>query len=298
MTSTTPGALRRTAGLLAAYARRPRLTCDLFRYAALARLRRGGRQRLDAAALKARARGGTLFVLGSGYSVRDVTPAEWRHMERHQTMSFNWFVHQDFVRVDFHLFKEVAPNDEDPAIWRPRLEEYARLLGTNGHYDGAALIAQGGLRGINYNRLVGLGLLPRKFPVFEFRVRDKGVPGPPSTDFSQGLAAGAGTLSCCVDLGALLGFTEIVLVGVDLYDRRYFWLEHDETRDGDRMRGATATDRHNMADGVIGLFGHWADLLARRGVRLAVYNPRSLLAGALPVYARPGAGLAGAEVRP
>ena len=40
----------------------------------------------------------------------------------------------------------------------------------------------------------------------------------------EGLRHVGGTLSDAVNAAACLGWTHIVLAGVDLYDSRYFWL--------------------------------------------------------------------------
>jgi hypothetical protein len=111
----------------------------------------------------------------------------------------------------------------------------------------------------------------------------------PSENLDDGLVHGHSTLQECINFAYLLGWREIVLVGVDLYDRRYFWLDPGETRSVDERRGASAADRHTQAaSGLADTLGRWARWLAERGVRLTVYNPRSLLAGRMPAHQRRG----------
>ena len=86
-----------------------------------------------------------------------------------------------------------------------------------------------------------------------------------------------------------MGYKSIVLVGVDLFDRRYFWLNEDETRVEDTLRAADHTEVHGTAQVVVDLMKRWTEFLKERGVSLTVYNPQSLLAEAMDVYPARGA---------
>ena len=206
----------------------------------------------------------------------------WEEIGQHDTFGFNWFVHQRFVRCDFHLIRGIPDTDRDPSVWRPQLEQYFRLIEENPCFADTAYLVHGGFRAINGNRAIGYRLLPIGSPVFRWRtnVRDE----LPSRSFRQGLVHGYSTLQECINAAYLLGWRRIVLAGVDLYDRRYFWLPPDETRSVDVLRGATAADVHARgASGMVEALGRWGQWLEAEGVELSVLNPRSLLAGALPV---------------
>ncbi|MFQ5934582.1 MAG: hypothetical protein ACE5KI_08075, partial [Dehalococcoidia bacterium] len=153
-------------------------------------------------------------------------------------------------------------------------------------YKDSILLVQGGWRAINGNRMIGRRLLPEGARVFRFRNRPRSAYEPPSPSFKAGLFHGASTLSDCVNFAYIMGWRRIVLVGVDLYDRRYFWLRDVETRDHDVARGASHEQRHNSAEGVIRVLGAWGEVLSQEGVQLSVYNPRSLLASVLPMFDR------------
>jgi hypothetical protein len=84
-----------------------------------------------------------------------------------------------------------------------------------------------------------------------------------------------------VNFAVLMGWTSIVLVGVDLYDRRYFWLPPDVARPEEHNLDAT----HATAlGGIVTTLGSWSEQLAPRGIRLYVHNPKSLLSQVLPVW--------------
>jgi hypothetical protein len=250
----------------------------------------GGRYRiLSAAEVVATRRSDTVFIFGSGYSINDISPGEWRHFSQHDTLSFNWFLYQQWVRIDYHLIREVSTNDFRPDVWKPALHEYADLLRTNPHYRDTVFLVQRGWRAINGNRLLGLALLPPGARVFRFKNRARHHYEPPSESFARGLAHSATTVGTCVNFAYLMGWRSIVMVGVDMYDHRYFWLGPDEARESIDLprRGLTVADPFPAAGSMIAALGAWGRLLAARGVTLSVYNPRSLLSGELPVYERP-----------
>ena len=99
-----------------------------------------------------------------------------------------------------------------------------------------------------------------------------------------------------VNCAYCLGWTNIVLVGVDLYDSRYFYLPPDQTVAFDEttlkiggaeynpIRGQRFDEAHNTVRiGIIDVMASWRPWFEREGVRLSVYNPRSLLADVLPI---------------
>jgi hypothetical protein len=242
---------------------------------------------LDEAGLRATRHADKLFVFGSGASLNELTEEEVAEIERHQTLGFNWFVRQEFVRCDYHLIRGIPDTDLDPRVWRPQLDEYFRLLAANPRFANTIYLVQRGFRATNGNRAIGLRLLPEGSRIYRWRTIDDAEA--PSQNLDEGLVHGRSTLQECINFAYLLGWREIVLVGVDLYDRRYFWLDPSETRSVDERRGASAADRHTQAaSGLVDTLDRWARWLAERDVRLTVYNPRSLLAGTVPVHPRSG----------
>ena len=229
----------------------------------------------------------TVFIFGSGYSLHDITPAEWTHIEQYNPVGFSWFVRQDFVRVDFHLIREIGPDDLNPEVWRPKLYEYGKCITQNPHYTDTVFIVQGEYRAIEGNRLISLKLLPEGARVFRFHTRSRSIYEPPSFSFAEGFVHGPSSLFNCVNFAYILGWKRIILTGVDLYDRRYFWLKPDETRDSDIWRGASYKDTHNTAQRAVEFVKGWKEFFAEKEVELMVYNTRSLLAEVLPVYQPP-----------
>ena len=246
-------------------------------------VRRGDYRRLDENELRRTRRSETVFVFGSGWSLNEITPEQWQEIELHDTLGFNWFVHERFVRCDYQLIRGIPDDDRDEGVWRPQLDEYFGLIKANPMFADTIFLVHSGFRAINGNRAIGNRYLPPGSRLFGWK-SNKLSPWP-TTSFAQGLAHGESTLQEAINFAYLLGWRRIVLAGVDLYDRRYFWLSPEQTRSVDVRRGASVTDEHARAtSGMIESLGTWRDWLAQRDVALFVLNPRSSLAAVLPVF--------------
>jgi hypothetical protein len=237
---------------------------------ALDRLRRRTYPELTEAELLATRASDTAFVFGSGRSLLEVGDDEWRRISEHATISFSEFVRQDFVRADYHLVGEVYD-----------VVEYARLLRDNPRYSDTIVLLQEGWLADDSNALVARRLLRPRTRVFRYRRTSRGRYSPPSRSFSDGLVHGWNTSTSVTNLALLMGFRRIVLTGIDLYDRNYFWLPEGEAR----PTVTSAVDApFPTSEPVIDLFARWRELLEPEGVELTVYNPRSLLARSLEVF--------------
>lgn len=238
-----------------------------------------GRYRvIDEAALRQSRKSDTVFIFGSGYSLNDITADGWRAIAEHDTLGFNYFVHQDFVRMDYHLVREVARQDVGER-WKSDAASYFGLASANRHYANTIFLVQTGLRAINGNRVIGHGYVPVKNRIFLWHT----IIGErlPSESFDRGLTHAQGTVAECINFAALLGWKKIVLAGIDLYDRRYFWLQKDQPRE---MNDSVDVVHSTAINGVVELMREWKAFYDARGIELYVYNPRSLLADVMPVW--------------
>jgi len=236
----------------------------------------------------------TVFVFGSGASLNELTPAEWTHFAEHDVFGFNAFYHQEWIRTGFHLLRVGVYGD---LRWQPFTREAAATIASNPHFRDTLFILQEGFLAQFSNQLLGYGLLPAGARVFRYRSARED--GPPTRRFADGLRHTAGTLADAVNCAYCAGWRRIVLVGVDLYDSRYFYLPPERTVGFDPVSGTLTVAERNYWRGqrydephatgrlgVVSLMAEWREVLSADGVELTVYNPRSLLAGVLPVYAR------------
>lgn len=253
-----------------------------------------GYRPLDAAGVRMRRRGDRVFVFGSGYSLNEIAPAHWRHIERHETVGFNAFVRQNWVRTDFHLIRGWGEGAGVEFDWRRACGELGGLIAGNPHYRDATLVVQADLSAEVGNRMLGDGFVEPHRAVYRYLTRrDLDLP---TARLEDGLVHGNGTLCDAVNFAVGMGWSEIVLVGVDLYDTRYFFLPPDRTLNTDyrtgEVRSAEISDRGQRYDqphstftnGAVELFGRWTTALAQQNVRLSVWNPRSLLREVMPLY--------------
>lgn len=233
---------------------------------------------------RASRRSETIFIYGSGYSLNSITPAEWEMMAQHNTLSFNWFIHQNFIRTDYHVFREISWHPLDRSKWQPEMEDYFSILNQNPHYQDTILLMQKGWMAVSTNRAIGLNLLDRPRRILRYTGQsDPSRYATPTASLQDGVIHHLGTLSDCVHLAYIGGWKNIVLVGVDLYDRRYFWLGENELRADEKRADINAT--HNTAQqGIVDFMGQWGRYFATQGVHLWCYNPRSLLTQTLQVY--------------
>ena len=200
-----------------------------------------------------------------------------------------------WVPIDFHL---VRGGLEGVDQWRGYADEFSGMMNNNPHCANTNFLVQGEFIAQFCNQLIGYRLLRPGTKIFRYRtMRGDGLP---TAALREGVRHTVGTLSDAVNAAACMGWTDIVLVGVDLYDSRYFFLPRESTYGLDEatgtlvpadvnLRGLGPGDVHNTArNGIVQTMGEWREVLAReRGISMSVYNPRSLLANVMPVYKPP-----------
>lgn len=252
----------------------------------------------DEDALRRRTRGNTLFILGSGASLAALPGEVLAEMRINTTMSLNYTLLQSFIPADFHVVRELGvANDVIVNIQSSDLEKFGNLVAANPGYGNAVFLVQGGYYAWAANLLVGQRCLPKDTRLF--RYRNSPLPGfrEPGPTFAA-ITHGASTITDCINIGYLLGFKKIVLCGVDLYDRRYFW--HVAGTSFIPLQGLTDAQigeyggtgdmaaKHRAAGRLLGQMASWRLALEAEGVKLSVQNPKSLLTEVLPVYSVSG----------
>lgn len=216
----------------------------------------------------------TAFIFGSGYSINDITAEEWEGIARHNTIGFNDFVKQRFVRIDYHVVGELLS-----------AEETAEQMRISPFYRHTIYAVQRGFRAYRGNQLIGSGLLWPGTRIFRYTRVARGQMVPPARVVARGLVHGMGSIVGVTNFAYAMGYRTIVLCGIDLYDRRYFWLGPEETQPYERP-GLTWQSTFIGAEAIVTMLGWWRELMEKEGVRLFVMNPRSLLTQVMPVYDR------------
>lgn len=245
-------------------------------------------QILDQASLMQRRTSDTLFIFGCGTSINDISAPEWAAMAEYNTLSLGLFFYCDKIRIDFHVARDILWFKD---VQRTKLAfaYYGRTFAENPCFADTVFCHQDewpgwGARGVLSARTMRPGTR-----TFGWQTKSRGLIEPPSKSFSDGLVHGPGTLVDAINLSYIMGFKKIVLVGVDLYDSRYFFIGDDgadpaSSRD---HNGMEAYHIHNTVNGgLLKLIDLWARQFAQEGIELQAYNPRSLLTQVLPIFDR------------
>ena len=246
--------------------------------------------------LKDRCRGDTLFVLGSGASLARLSPSQIQIMSKHTTISFNYTAIQAFIPVDFHVVREILLTANGRKT-KAGLSELGTLLSTNPCYQQTVFLIQGGFGAWGGNLFFGGQHLKARPAVFRYFNAKPYGNVPLRATFRDGISHGASTVTDCINIGTILGFRHIVLCGVDLYDRKYFWHvpgvcvmpmpSVTEGLDEEYSGRAVGEEQHRTGRRLIEQIARWNEDLTNMGVTLWIQNPQSLLAKVLPVYRFP-----------
>ncbi len=216
----------------------------------------------------------TVFVFGSGGSLVDIPPEEWERIAAHDTVAFSHFHRQRWVRVDYHLVAEVNELEATGASFRE-----------SPFYRETIFLVMRGVLAQASNAMVGRRLIPPGARVFRYRRVARGRTQPPSSRLADGLVHGSNTSLDVVNFALLMGWKRIVIAGVDLYNRQYFFLPKGTTRPDERP-GLSVESPFRQADHLLEMYRLWRSVAEEQGVELCVYDERSLLSAVLPVYER------------
>ncbi len=238
-----------------------------------------------------------VFIFGSGYSLNSISEEEWKHIDQFDTIGFSGSIYLDKIRQKYLLFRSWTETVEGMTDWENDTREVLDVIKNNKSLDDTIFFLPRNLSSLFINRIIAEKLWDKKNKIY-FYYTDK-LGKLPHADVRSGLVHAKGGLCSAISMAVGLGYKEIVLAGVDLYDNRYFWLPYEQTLTwsetekklvpGDvTARGLTVNSTHNTVNsGIIDLVQEW-DRYCREnlGISMYVYNPKSLLAKVLPVYVR------------
>ena len=224
----------------------------------------------------------TVFILGSGASISQIKRQEWQHIQEHETVAFNWFLHQSFIPIDFYIVKGVADNDLRKNTYMPQLLDFGNLIRLNSKfYRNTLFLLQKGSMATNTNRLLFHRILP-KFCNFRRYFSDTHIK---FNRFRTNRLASKGSVSIsAINFAYHRGYKKIVFVGIDLYNRNYFWLDAHETRSVDLARSKSLSDSHHTKDSVIPIIEELKTSNLFNDVELYTFSEKSLLSQIMPVY--------------
>lgn len=252
--------------------------------------------------LRERVTSDTVFIFGSGPSIADVTEEQWKEIEKHNTLGVGAWALQDFVRTDFYIMREIGCRSNF-LIWelidKEACHELFGAMKRNRHFKNSIYVVYDCITHAPTNYILEKRLIPEGAKVFPFTNPLPYKYRPPSTD-AHYLTHFGTTVSDGINLAMILGWKNIVLMGVDGYDGKNFWNIQDTPHASvesiiqgySEIRVDTEkADRglHHTISNLAYLLGRWRPKLDELGINVWVYSPKSVLAerGTVPVYQWP-----------
>jgi hypothetical protein len=221
----------------------------------------------------------TLALLGSGYSINSISRFGWEYIINEcDSIAFNYFY--KYKRIDiiptYYLIdehgvnpKKITPNTTAQDVIDHVRAKYLIIKNRN-----------------NPNEIVNYA---RDHEVFKQsgiivnQLHKNGKYEDLDKDFySDGVYSGKSCIFNGIHLGIWNNYKRVILYGVDLYDMRYCWMPYNEEWECVTVDGKSMHDQHPQA---IAIVERMAAISQRYpGTEFCIHNPRSLLAGVLPLW--------------
>lgn len=227
----------------------------------------------------------TVFIFGSGGSINDIKSHEWEEISKHNTISLNWFMLQDFIKADFHVARRVLSyeNDEgfrDKKTALLQISEYFKQIEINPLYKDTIIILQWEAESTGSQIAVNNNLINKNRKILPYKTNYNSI----SFDFNAGLSHQPSTLIDALNFACCGGWKNIVLVGVDLNNLNYFYLPSGVTTSFQTERSPNEQLHSTANNGVVSVIDNFNKLMTIKKMNLFVYSDKSMLAEKIPVY--------------
>ena len=241
---------------------------------------------IDFDRLRKNKKSNTVFIFGSGSSLNSISASEWDAIDPHDKISFNWFIKQDFLNMDYHLARRVlhydnGDGDHNRTEAKKQINHYFSVLQNNPRYRDSILLLQWEPQGWGARLAVRHDMIDRELTIFPFQTCKDNAIGP---SVHHGLIHTVSTLMDVLSFAFYMGWEKIVLVGVDLTDTSYFWMEAGDTTQFQRERTNTLGQHSTAVNGIVGEIQNLQKIFVRQGIILYSYNENSLLSEVMETF--------------
>ncbi|MCK6440233.1 MAG: hypothetical protein L6Q71_08555 [Planctomycetes bacterium] len=248
---------------------------------------------LDPATLSRRS--DTAVIFGSGPSINQITAEQWSAFAKHDTFGLNFWLLHPFVPRFYFLegFRDTSERDYFKAELLRRADEYRDVTwllqaAELEHYLGGAAkvfdlfpwAGKPALVWLQYRR----ALVPKEM---DFQRRHfEALPAGIGDEHPKGF----GSVTLALSVAYAMGYTTIVLAGIDLDTPGYFWQQgegrHSEFRRAGggvaQLHKTASHDKYHPVQDYILAFNRL--VLEPEGRKLMLANPTGLLASELSVH--------------
>lgn len=252
----------------------------------------------------------TIFILGSGYSISEITEQQWEVIEKHDSIGFNSWVFNDFTPTYYcmetpikslHFNAIIKQLNKKKKIFKnvPFIIQYQHLLKSPNHYQGLELPENN----IYYNIPMMPNTTSKSILLLLLRWWEKA-----HRQEMSWLIHYSSSLSYLVAMGYIMGYKNIVLLGVDLNNSKYFFehpdaneaskayaqihntVMHEMNRSGKIKEHDTVNAKKTEIYGCLPIDQYLYEfnkILKKKGVHLTVGNKESRLGEGLPLFKFP-----------
>lgn len=240
-------------------------------------------QILDSKKLSQFKKSDTVVIFGSGSSLNKIEDDIWSKIKEFDSIGFNSTIFLKKIHFTFHINREIPTKNIG------EISSQINKINENNFLNNTIFLMPKGLTASYTNRIFRYNYWDKKklFFLFNTNILFKR----PYGNLHTGLIHKIGTLTDAMSFAYYMGYKKIILAGVDLIDRRYFFTPNDKTTnllgiptsiDND---GKKVGDTHQTAlNGIVELVERWRLFFIKRNVGLYLLNDRSLLKKNLKIF--------------
>ncbi len=239
-------------------------------------------QKLDLEKLKKVKKTEEIFIFGSGYSLKNISIKEWKKIRNYDSIGFNNTIFLKKINFTYHLNRTVPNSNKN-------IKDQVKQINSNPYLKKTIFLMPEGIVEQYTNNIFAKKLWDKKKKFFLFKTNK--LISLPIGNLNTGLIHKSGTLMDCISLAYYLNYKRIVLIGVDLYDRRYFFVPRNKTSivlnipSNKDEHGKPPNFIHStMLNKVDYRIKNINNFFKKKGVSLEVYNKKSLLRKELKLF--------------
>jgi len=210
----------------------------------------------------------TVLIYGSGWSLTKISEPEWERLRQYDSIGFNWFIWQTWIRPTYMLVGGIRWDKHEKKLGKNKQQAYQNygVQARTPRYGDTVFLAtdwQSELSG-------GLPNEHRVVRTEEWETEDLG-----KIHWSQETSNTHSALGWAIKKG----YRRAVLLGIDLYDYRYFYLGKNQLRRVGGRKGKfkkpNLNDVHVGAKKILGFFYDHPEVFDQ--IEIVSYNRYSLL---------------------
>lgn len=235
-----------------------------------------------------------IFILGSGFSLNKISKKKWQIIEKNDTIGFNNTFYLKKAPITYHIARA---GNEDTQFYHTLINWinfFQNKIKNNKFYNDTIFFFPKGITANFTNTLFGKRLYKIKNKFFLFRTNR--ISNLPKKSLDAGLIHRSGTLFDAISLAYYLRYKKIILLGIDLYDARYFFAPKNKTITWDSKKNKNIfvnvnekkksyLDKHyTLNNKMIRDVKELNIFLNKKNIKIFIENKRSLLKGALKTY--------------